>query len=91
MIMTEEEAKQYAMNADHFYRGMVWGMLDERLRAIEENVKQHNIDDKTAHEGIEQRLDKLNGKMIYIYAFSAGVTICISVFWQLYQFLSKSS
>jgi predicted RNase H-like nuclease (RuvC/YqgF family) len=79
--MTEEEAYQYTNNTDHFYRGVVWGQLEERLDRMERNAAVAHASINTKIESLDNKVDTLNGKLKYIYGAIGVILFGIPFLW----------
>ena len=69
----DPQAKVYMENADKFYRGQVFGMFGERFDRLEEQIEGLRKDASAAHANLERRIDDLEKKIVWIYAFAMGV------------------
>ena len=67
--------KDYANNADHFYRGHVFGMIETRLDRMEK-------DSKDAHTRLEEKVDDLQGNMKYVFGFAAAIGFLSTFIWE---------
>ena len=73
--------KTYEQNVDRFYRGVVWGQLEQRLERMEKNAALAHATLANKIDDLEGKIDTINGRMKYIYGFAAGIGFILSFLW----------
>ena len=78
----ENKTNNYEQNLDSFYRGQVFGSINEQFRRLEQKLDDQSIESTSAHQRFEDRLDKIDNKLWYMFGFAAAIGFGVSFAWE---------
>ncbi len=78
----DKKTKNYNENLDSFYRGQVFGSINEQFRRLETKLDDYHNESNKAHSRFEERLDKIDNKLWYMFGFAGAIGFGLSFIWE---------